>query len=264
MSIDIDYLIGVPNLDDTFDRYSSDRTRPFMSRRSPHGDTTPNRVKQRQPNHGPGTYEEPSRLAKTFRPMPPHELLENLVILNQRITIDITVTSLMYVGGAGIDGRLSIHMHGTRPVDIRMGRVAIDIVGLEASALAPPIRGIRVISALGLEKALLPLEVPLLTTEERVLRLGGHDTLKITDGYSGLYCFLGLPPMWKLASPIIRDGSYDMVEAGETYKRLVPASVGAVLFIDLGTDWVRHRAWPWMRVIPQGISECRFGLKKSP
>ncbi|KAG0133824.1 hypothetical protein HOY82DRAFT_603512 [Tuber indicum] len=42
-------------------------------------------------------------------------------------------------------------------------------------------RYIHVISALSLLKALLPLEVPLLTTEERVLGLGGQDTLQFTD-----------------------------------------------------------------------------------
>lgn len=43
-------------------------------------------------------------------------------------------------------------------------------------------RDIRVISALDPEKALLPLETPLLATEEGALRWGGHDTLKVTAG----------------------------------------------------------------------------------
>lgn len=43
-------------------------------------------------------------------------------------------------------------------------------------------RDIRVISALDPEKALLPLDVPLLATEEHSLRWGGHDTLKVTAG----------------------------------------------------------------------------------
>lgn len=43
-------------------------------------------------------------------------------------------------------------------------------------------RDIRVISALDPERALLPLDTPLLATEEGALRWGGHDTLKVTAG----------------------------------------------------------------------------------
>lgn len=43
-------------------------------------------------------------------------------------------------------------------------------------------RDIRVISALDPERALLPLDIPLLATEEGPLRWGGHDTLKVTAG----------------------------------------------------------------------------------
>lgn len=43
-------------------------------------------------------------------------------------------------------------------------------------------RDIRVISALDPERALLPLDIPLLATEEGALRWGGHDTLKVTAG----------------------------------------------------------------------------------
>ncbi|RPA99671.1 hypothetical protein L873DRAFT_1628970, partial [Choiromyces venosus 120613-1] len=307
MSTGFDYLIGVPNLDDTFNRRAfplediketSERVssrsetpqnildhsptpnlnfRPSTqvvartgagrsSRgRSSRGDTTRNRAKQRQPNHGLGTSEEPGRLAKTFvRPMPPHELLEHPVTFNSRITMHIAVMSPLYVGGARVDGRLNIHIHGTRLDDIRMGRVGIDLVGIEgmrkvvfmsvtselvdedhpppASILHPmgenqtisrkvkpsrlfllfrlnlPLnvgpgpfhsvrariryvihgtimatingiktiircsRDIRVISALDPEKTLLPLEVPLLATEEHALRWGGHNTLKVTAG----------------------------------------------------------------------------------
>jgi hypothetical protein len=43
-------------------------------------------------------------------------------------------------------------------------------------------RDIRIISALDPETALLPLERPLLSTEEHSLRYGGHKTLKVTAG----------------------------------------------------------------------------------
>jgi hypothetical protein len=43
-------------------------------------------------------------------------------------------------------------------------------------------RDIRIISALDPETALLPLEIPLLSTEEHALRFGGHRTLKVTAG----------------------------------------------------------------------------------
>lgn len=43
-------------------------------------------------------------------------------------------------------------------------------------------RDIRIISALDPETALLPLDQPLLSTEEHALRWGGHDTVKVTAG----------------------------------------------------------------------------------
>jgi len=57
-----------------------------------------------------------------------------------------------------------------------------------------------------------------------------------------------------------------MVEAGKTYwhpERLVPASVGAVLFIDLGTDWVNlERALAESKSAV--ISWCEIGLEERP
>ena len=43
-------------------------------------------------------------------------------------------------------------------------------------------RDIRIISALDPETVLLPLEMPLISTEEHSLRYGGHKTLKVTAG----------------------------------------------------------------------------------
>jgi hypothetical protein len=43
-------------------------------------------------------------------------------------------------------------------------------------------RDIRIISALDPETTLLPLETPLVSTEEHALRWGGHKTLKVTAG----------------------------------------------------------------------------------
>lgn len=130
MSINFDYLISVPNLDDTFDgeaspwkisetseRVSSpsQTLRNILDRsptpnlnfhpstqgiartgagRSSHGcsshcDTTPNRAKQRQPNHSLGTSKEPGRLAKTFvRPMH-HECLQHPAVFNSGIAMGV-------------------------------------------------------------------------------------------------------------------------------------------------------------------------------
>lgn len=169
MSIDFDYLIGVPNLDDTFDREASplediretservsspsQTLRNILDRsptpnlnfhpstqgiartgagRSSHGcsshrDTTPNRAKPRQPNHSLGTSEEPGRLAKTFvRPMP-----QRVLAISRRLQFrncyGCRRLSPLYVDAACANGRLNIHIHGTR-LD------GVGIVGTEGMA----------------------------------------------------------------------------------------------------------------------------------
>jgi len=207
-------------------------------------------------------------IAKTFvRPEPPADLLEYPVIFDPRVSMMVSITQPLYIGGGSVDGRLNVHIRGTRLDDIRLGRVSIDIAGVEelsftrksmfmsiaselidedhpppAAMLAPtddeeklfwkikpsrsffpfrlnlPLdvgsgpfhsvrarlryvihgtimisingsksivrcsRDIRIISALDPETALLPLDVPLLSTEEHSLRWGGHKTLKVTAG----------------------------------------------------------------------------------
>ncbi|KAI5804421.1 hypothetical protein EDC01DRAFT_419079 [Geopyxis carbonaria] len=207
-------------------------------------------------------------IAKTFiRPEPPAELLDYPVAFHPRVTLHMTITQPLYIGGSSVDGRLNIHIRGTRLDDIRLGRVSVDIAGVEelsfsrktmfmsiaselidedhpppAAMLMPsdneqktfwkvkpsrsflpfrlnlPLnvgpgsfnsvrariryvihgtimisingsksivrcsRDIRIISALDPESALLPLETPLLSTEEHALRWGGHKTLKVTAG----------------------------------------------------------------------------------
>ncbi|CCX05057.1 Similar to Uncharacterized protein C557.05; acc. no. Q9USS1 [Pyronema omphalodes CBS 100304] len=212
---------------------------------------------------------DPSQaIAKTFvRPEPPNDLLEYPVIFNPRVTMMVSITQPLYIGGGSVDGRLNIHIRGTRLDDIRLGRVSVDIAGIEelsfsrktmfmniASELIdedhpPPAamlataeeetkmfwkvkpsrsflpfklslplnvgpgpfnsvrariryvihgtilisingnksvvrtcRDIRIISALDPTTTLLPLERPLLSTEEHSLRYGGHKTLKVTAG----------------------------------------------------------------------------------
>ena len=51
-----------------------------------------------------------------------------------------------------------------------------------SKSLVRTCRDIRIISALDPTTALLPLERPLLSTEEHALRYGGHKTLKVTAG----------------------------------------------------------------------------------
>lgn len=164
MPVDLNDMIDVPNLDDTFNRgnFPLDgireaskrlaRTPEHIMDRSP----TPLRQSTRHMNklgagrsrthrdntapghaalrHSGAPMEDahPPPIAKTFvRPMAPLELLDYPVILSPRITMNIATMSPLYVGGGCIDGRLNIHIRGTRLDDIRLGRVGIDIVGVE-------------------------------------------------------------------------------------------------------------------------------------
>lgn len=38
-----------------------------------------------------------------------------------------------YIGGGAVDGKLNIHIRGTKRDDIRLGRIAMDIVGIEGT-----------------------------------------------------------------------------------------------------------------------------------
>lgn len=162
MPVDLNYMIDVPNLDDTFNRGNFPltgireaseqltRTPEHIMDRSP----TPLRQSTRHMNkpgvgrssrdntapghaalrHSDAPIEDghPPPIAKTFvRPMAPLELLDYPVILSPRITMNVATMSPLYVGGGCVDGRLNIHIRGTRLDDIRLGRVGIDIVGVE-------------------------------------------------------------------------------------------------------------------------------------
>jgi hypothetical protein len=71
-------------------------------------------------------------IAKTFvRPEPPNDLLEYPVIFNPRVSMMVSITQPLYIGGGCVDGRLNLHIRGTRLDDIRLGRVSVDIVGVE-------------------------------------------------------------------------------------------------------------------------------------
>jgi hypothetical protein len=65
------------------------------------------------------------------RPEAPTHLLEYPVIFNPRVTMMVSITQPLYIGGGSVDGRLNIHIRGTRLDDIRLGRVSIDIAGIE-------------------------------------------------------------------------------------------------------------------------------------
>lgn len=71
-------------------------------------------------------------ISKTFvRPSPPQELLDYPVIMNQRVSMNIFIMAPLYIGGGAVDGKLNIHIRGTKRDDIRLGRIAIDVVGIE-------------------------------------------------------------------------------------------------------------------------------------
>lgn len=172
MPVDLNYMIDVPNLDDTFNRgnfplsdtreaserlvntpeHIMDRSptplrqstrhmnklgagRPSRETHRSGGDNTaPGRAAPRHYGGEIAPTEEtnPPPIAKTFvRPMAPLELLDYPVIFSPRVTMNVATMSPLYVGGGCVDGRLNIHIRGTRLDDIRLGRVGIDIVGVE-------------------------------------------------------------------------------------------------------------------------------------
>lgn len=171
MPVDLDYMIDVPNLDDTFNRgvfplddikeaserlavppenimdrsptplqQSTRYTNRFGTGRSSrenrrnHGNTATGRTLLRNSDEeiAPAEETNPPPIAKTFvRPMAPLELLDYPVIFSPRITMNVATMSPLYVGGGCVDGRLNIHIRGTRLDDIRLGRVGIDIIGVE-------------------------------------------------------------------------------------------------------------------------------------
>lgn len=81
-------------------------------------------------------------IAKTFvRPEPPLDLLEYPVIFNPRVSMMVSITQPLYIGGGCVDGRLNIHIRGTKLDDIRLGRVSIDIAGVEGMYIDSAIYG---------------------------------------------------------------------------------------------------------------------------
>lgn len=82
-------------------------------------------------------------IAKTFvRPEPPLDLLEYPVIFNPRVSMMVSITQPLYIGGGCVDGRLNIHIRGTNLDDIRLGRVSIDIAGVEGKFHGPWAAGV--------------------------------------------------------------------------------------------------------------------------
>ncbi|KAI5847731.1 hypothetical protein DFP73DRAFT_351514 [Morchella snyderi] len=171
MPADLNSMIYVPNLDNTFNRgavplddikeaserqtitpenildrsqiplrQSARHTNRVGTGRISHenhrgfGNTAPTRPLSGQFDGESASAEEtnPPPIAKTFvRPIPPLELLDYPVIFNPRVTMNMATSSPLYVGGGCVDGRLNIHIRGTRLDDIRLGRIGIDIVGVE-------------------------------------------------------------------------------------------------------------------------------------
>ena len=71
-------------------------------------------------------------VAKTFvRPEQPLDLLDYPVIFSPRVSMHLSITQPLYVGGGCVAGRLNVHIRGTKLDDIRLGRVSIDIAGVE-------------------------------------------------------------------------------------------------------------------------------------
>jgi hypothetical protein len=85
---------------------------------------------------GVEVHEANQPFAKTFvRPEPPADLLEYPVIFNPRVNMMVAVSHPLYIGGGCVNGRLNLHIRGTWLDDIRLGRVSIDVAGVEGSAL---------------------------------------------------------------------------------------------------------------------------------
>lgn len=78
------------------------------------------------------TIEVNQPIAKTFvRPELPLDLLDWPTIFHPRVSMSLSVTQPLYIGGGCVAGRFNIHIRGTRLDDIRLGRVSIDIAGVE-------------------------------------------------------------------------------------------------------------------------------------
>lgn len=101
------------------------------------GDGPPTRVPSRksiEEAFGVQMFEPGQSVARTFvRPESPSDLLEYPVIFNPRVTMMVSITQPLYIGGGCIDGRLNVHIRGTRLDNIRLGRVSIDIAGVEGT-----------------------------------------------------------------------------------------------------------------------------------
>lgn len=115
----------------TAPRESQDRRRGGADDKTPDGTRSRKSIGEAL---GVEVHEANKAVAKTFiRPEPPSDLLEYPVIFNPRVTMMVSVTQPLYIGGGCIDGRLNIHIRGTRLDDIRLGRVSIDIAGVEGT-----------------------------------------------------------------------------------------------------------------------------------
>ncbi|KAK6523281.1 hypothetical protein TWF694_006169 [Orbilia ellipsospora] len=69
---------------------------------------------------------------KTFvRPSVPDDLLLNPLISSQGLKADVFITSPFHIGGGSVAGKLNISVRGPDDVDIQLGRVAVDLVGIE-------------------------------------------------------------------------------------------------------------------------------------
>lgn len=74
---------------------------------------------------------------KTFvRPQMPLDLLDSPVIFHPRVGLHVAIMQPLYSGGGILDGRLDIHIRGTRLDNVRLGRMSIDIAGIEGAILA--------------------------------------------------------------------------------------------------------------------------------
>ncbi|KAF3921057.1 hypothetical protein AA313_de0203800 [Arthrobotrys entomopaga] len=69
---------------------------------------------------------------KTFiRPSVPDDLLVNPLISTQGLRADVFITSPFHIGGGSVAGKLNIAVRNPDGTDIQLGRVAVDLIGIE-------------------------------------------------------------------------------------------------------------------------------------
>lgn len=74
-------------------------------------------------------------LPRTFaRPVMPTELVDFPTIQDKRVSFRVFIGMPLYTGGSSVVGRLEVRVQGSKEDDIKVGRMSVDIVGVEGES----------------------------------------------------------------------------------------------------------------------------------